>query len=88
MRGQGRTAQGKVLRKPTRRGSQRDGVACGHGKFHPPQPVRAKMLEDALPELEARLSNSVIVKQQTAFLEQAQSKISQPESALRYARWR
>ena len=52
-------------------------------QFYPQAKPALPMLEDVLPKLEIIEQN--IVEQQTAFLEQAQSKISQPESALRYA---
>jgi len=52
-------------------------------QFYPQAKPALPMLEDVLPKLE--IIEQKIVDQQTAFLEQAQSKISQPESALRYA---
>lgn len=52
-------------------------------QFYPQAKPALPMLEDVLPNLE--VIEQKIVEQQTAFLEQAQSKISQPESALRYA---
>ncbi len=52
-------------------------------QFYPQAKPALPMLEDVLPKLES--IEQQIVKQQTAFLEQAQSKISKPESALRYA---
>ncbi|MFM2643656.1 GH116 family glycosyl hydrolase [Vibrio chagasii] len=52
-------------------------------QFYPQAKPALSMLEDVLPKLE--VIERRIVEQQTAFLEQAQSKISQPESALRYA---
>ncbi|MCG9544670.1 non-lysosomal glucosylceramidase [Vibrio sp. Isolate33] len=52
-------------------------------QFYPQAKPALPMLEDILPKLES--IEQQIVKQQTAFLEQAQSKISKPESALRYA---
>ncbi|MFA0464758.1 hypothetical protein AB4458_26805, partial [Vibrio sp. 10N.261.45.F1] len=50
-------------------------------QFYPQTQPALLMLEDVLPEVE--VIEQQIVEQQTAFLEQAQSKISQPESALR-----
>ena len=52
-------------------------------QFYPQAKPALPMLEDVLPKLE--VIEQKIVEQQIAFLEQAQSKISQPESALRYA---
>ncbi|TWD43277.1 uncharacterized protein (DUF608 family) [Vibrio crassostreae] len=52
-------------------------------QFYPQPKPALPMLEDVLPKLES--IEQQIVKQQAAFLEQAQSKISKPESALRYA---
>ncbi|MBT9243538.1 GH116 family glycosyl hydrolase [Vibrio splendidus] len=52
-------------------------------QFYPQVKPALPMLEDMLPKLEA--IEQQIVAQQTTFLEQAQNKISQPESALRYA---
>ncbi|CAH6844878.1 putative Glucosylceramidase [Vibrio chagasii] len=52
-------------------------------QFYPQAKPALPMLEDVLPKLES--IEQQIVKQQTVFLEQAQSKISKPESALRYA---
>lgn len=52
-------------------------------QFYPQAKPALPMLEDVLPKLES--IEQQIVKQQTTFLEQAQSKISKPESALRYA---
>lgn len=52
-------------------------------QFYPQAKPALPMLEDVLPKLES--IEQQIVKQQMAFLEQAQSKISKPESALRYA---
>ncbi|WP_215402775.1 GH116 family glycosyl hydrolase [Vibrio gigantis] len=52
-------------------------------QFYPQAKPALPMLEDVLPKLE--VIEQQIVEQQTAFLKQAQNKISQPESALRYA---
>ncbi|WP_132981903.1 GH116 family glycosyl hydrolase [Vibrio crassostreae] len=52
-------------------------------QFYPQAKPALPMLEEVLPELEA--IEQRIVEQQTAFLDQAQSKISQHDSALRYA---
>ncbi|MEG3219639.1 GH116 family glycosyl hydrolase [Vibrio gigantis] len=52
-------------------------------QFYPQAKPALPMLEDVLPKLE--VIELQIVEQQTAFLKQAQNKISQPESALRYA---
>ncbi|TCT39924.1 uncharacterized protein (DUF608 family) [Vibrio crassostreae] len=52
-------------------------------QFYPQAKPALPMLEDVLPKLES--IEQQIVEQQTAFLEQTQSKISKPESALRYA---
>ncbi len=52
-------------------------------QFYPQAKPALPMLEDVLPELET--IEQQIVEQQTAFLKQANTKISQPDSALRYA---
>ncbi|CAH6804189.1 putative Glucosylceramidase [Vibrio chagasii] len=52
-------------------------------QFYPQAKPALPMLQDVLPKLE--VIEQKIIEQQTAFLEQAQSKISKPESALRYA---
>lgn len=52
-------------------------------QFYPQAKPALPMLEDVLPKLES--IEQQIVEQQTAFLEQTQSKISKPELALRYA---
>ncbi len=52
-------------------------------QFYPQAKPALPMLEDVLPELET--IEQQIIEQQTAFLKQANTKISQPDSALRYA---